>query len=104
MEKDVLSQVIDVEKEIQKNLESEKVKAREWLDTVKQEEEQSFLVEQKRIQASLELSLADAVKQAGEKAERIVHQTELAAERLGHLNAEVLGSIVERRISRILPG
>ena len=104
MEKDVLSQVIDVEKEIQKDLDSEKVKAREWLEAAKRQEEQSFLVEQQRIQQSLDQSLAEAVKQAGEKAERIVHQTELAAERLGHLNAEVLGSIVERRISRILPG
>ena len=49
MERDILSQVIEAEKEIQHCLDLEKIKAREWLERVKKECEDEFTREEKNI-------------------------------------------------------
>ena len=104
MEKDVLSQVIEAEKEIQKCLEAEKVKVREWLETVKKECESEFTAEEKKIKESLDLSMAESAKQAETKAGRIVEEAGQSAARLEHLRTETLSAIVRKRITTILPG
>ncbi len=104
MEKDVLSQVIEAEKEIQRCLEQEKAKAREWLERVNRETEEGFRIEQSKIKESLDRSLSEAAKQAEAQAGAVVKQTAEAAERLRQLKKEILIGIVNRRISRILPG
>ncbi len=104
MEKDVLSQVIEAEKEIQKCIESEQLKAREWLDGVKKECDESFLREEKKIRESLEQELDHAAGQAEAEAAGIVSQAASAAERLGNIKKEILSAIIQRHIARILPG
>jgi vacuolar-type H+-ATPase subunit H len=96
--------VIEAEKEIQKCLESEKTKVREWLEGVKKESDEAFLREQSEIRESLEESLKEAARQADIKADEIVREATAASERIGRLNAEALRSIIQRRISEILPG
>ncbi len=104
MEKDILGQVIEAEKELQQCLDREKVKAREWLEVVKKECEEEFIREEQRIKEMLEKSTADAVSKAHVKAAGIISQAEREAERLGRVPDEVLSKLVAKQINRILPG
>jgi len=104
MEKDVLSQVIEAEKEIQKCLEAEKAKVRDWIETVKKESEGAFFAEERKIKESFDQSLAEAVKQAEAKAGEIVDAAGKSAGRLAQLPPETLQRIVAERITKILPG
>lgn len=104
MEKDILSQVIEAEKEIQKCLKIEKNKAREWLEGVKKESEAEFLREERRIRESLELTQAESAKEADRQAAEIVQQAARAAERLGQLGTGTLQRLIEKRLTEILPG
>ncbi len=104
MEKDILRQVIEVEKEIQKCLESEKVKIREWLEGVKKESDEEFLREELEIKQSLDQSLREATRQSETAAAEILSEAADAAERLKRLKAETLTGIIGRRIAGILPG
>jgi vacuolar-type H+-ATPase subunit H len=104
MQKDILSEVIEVEKEIQKCLEVEKEKSRDWLEKVKKESELELAREEKNIKESLNKSIEVAKKEAELKAAEIVKQTEARAERLAKLNDQTLVDIVGEQITRILPG
>jgi hypothetical protein len=104
MEKDVLGQVIEVEKEIQKRVEAEELKVREWIESVKKECREKIFIEEEKINRSMEQSLAEAAKEAGKKAEEIVNQAAAAAELLGQLKAESLIDLTEIQIAKILPG
>lgn len=104
MQKDILSEVIEVEKEIQKCLEVEKEKSRDWLEKVKKESELELAREEKNIQESLNKSIEVVKKEAELKAAEIVKQTEARAERLAKLNDQTLVDIVGEQITRILPG
>lgn len=103
MEKDILSQVIEVEKEIQSCLDIEKVKVHEWLERIKKECEEEYIREEKKVRDSLDQSLEEASKEAALKAEEIVSRAEAGAERLGRLPPETLAKIVIQRIAGILP-
>lgn len=104
MEKDVLSQVIEVEKEIQKCLEAERAKAREWLDHERKHAEDKFLIEREKVRHSQEQSLAAADREAERNIQEIVSEAARSAERLGQLDTKVLLKLVEQRMSGILPG
>ena len=104
MEKDILSQVIEAEKEIQQCLELEKIKVREWLERVKKECDEELVCEEKKIKGSLEKSKEDAAKEAEIKAAGIVREATAAAERLGQMNTKTLSNIIAKHIDRILPG
>ena len=104
MEKDVLSQVIEAEKEIQKCIEAERAKAREWLDSERKQAEEAFLLEQEKIKHYQEQSLAAADREAETKIQEIVREAARSAERLGQLDTKVLLKLVEQRMSGILPG
>jgi vacuolar-type H+-ATPase subunit H len=103
MQKDILSEVIEVEKEIQKCLEIEKAKSHDWLEKVKKESEEELAREEKNIKESLSKSIEVAKKEAELKAAGIVKQTEAGAERLTKLNDQTLVDIVGKQITRILP-
>ncbi len=103
MERDILSQVIEAEKDIQQFLDLEKIKAREWLERVKKECEEEFIREEKNIKESLEKSTAEAAREAGVKAAGTVSRAAAAAERLGRLQTETLSRIVAKQIAGILP-
>lgn len=104
MERDLLSQVIEAEKEIQQCLDLEKIKVREWLERVKKECEEEFIREERNINESLEKSAAEAAEEAGVRAAETVSQAAAAAERLGRLQTETLSKLVAKQIAGILPG
>ena len=104
MERDILSQVIEAEKEIQHCLDLERIKAREWLERVKKECEEEFILEEKNIKESLAKATAEAAREAEVKAAGTVSRATAAAELLGRLQAETLSRIVAKKIVDILPG
>ena len=104
MEKDILSEVIDVEREIQKCLDLEKIKSREWLEKVKKESEEELVLEEKKIREALNKAVENAQHEAESKAAAVVKKAAEEAERLKHLKNNTLLEIVERHINRILPG
>jgi hypothetical protein len=104
MERDILSQVIEAEKDIQHCLDLEKIKAREWLERVKKECEEEFIREEKNIKESLAKATAEAAREAEVKAAGTVSRATAATDRLGRLQAETLSRIVAKKIVDILPG
>jgi len=104
MEKDLLSEVIEVEKEIQKCLELEKVASREWLEQTKKEFEDEFAGNAKTVEGSLQQVIDDAQKAAEVNASAIVAQATRRAGLVQALNTETLSKIVQKHISALLPG
>lgn len=104
MEKDILSEVIETEKEIQKCIEQEMKKAKEWLEEVRKNAALELAQADKEYTTALEQAMADAEKEAAARAMEVRKNAELQADRLGKLEDSVLKSILEKRIKRILPG
>lgn len=104
MENDLLSEVVQVEKEIQKNLDLEKVKSWEWLENARKEIEEEFTRTEQQSTALLQRSTEEAKHKAGLKAAEVVQQASLKATRLETTNNEVLSQVLEKHIGRVLPG
>lgn len=104
MEKDILSEVIETEKEIQKCLEQEMQKANEWLEDFRKKAAQELTEAEQEYTTALELAMADAEKGAAAGAMAVRKNAEIQADRLGKLDDRILKSILDRRIKRILPG
>jgi vacuolar-type H+-ATPase subunit H len=103
MEKDLLSEVIEVEKELQKNLDLEKDKSREWLEQIRKEFEEGFTHEETSLAESLRRSLEVAKQDAEAKASDIANQSVQKILLITKINNEGLSKIIGRHLSRILP-
>jgi hypothetical protein len=103
MEKDLLSEVIGVEKEIQRCLELEKARSREWLDRTKREFEEELTREETGAAEALRRSLDEAKRDAELGSRGVVKQAELAAGRISSLQNGALARIVNRHLNKILP-
>jgi vacuolar-type H+-ATPase subunit H len=104
MEKDILSEVIETEKEIQKCLEQETQKAKEWLEDVRNKAALELKQAEQEYTTALEQAMADAEREAAARALAVRKNSEMQADHLGKLDDRILKSILERRIKRILPG
>lgn len=103
MEKDILSKVIGVEKEIQDVLDIEKRKSEEWLEGVKKEVEEEFLREEGTLKESLKKAEEDRVADARRKAAEILEDAKEHTERLAKISDETLKKIIIKHIIKILP-
>ncbi len=103
MDKDILSQVIEAEKEIQLCLDREKVKTREWIERVRKECEAEYVREEQLIRESLDRSIAENASEAEKAAAGIVSRAETEAMRLGRVSDGTLSKIVGNHIRCILP-
>jgi len=104
MENDILSEVIEVEKEIQKTLEDEKLKAHAWLEQVKKESADELAHEESVIKASMNKAIENAKKDADLKAAEIVRQTKIKADDFAKLTDTTLREAIVKRLTRLLPG
>ena len=104
MDNNILSEVIEVEREIQKCLEIEQTKARDWLEKVKKECEAEVLKEEALIKDSLAAAENLARKEAEESAASSVRDAAALVEHMDHLDRAVLQAVVEKHIRTILPG
>lgn len=104
MDNNILSEVIEVEREIQKCLEIEQAKARDWVEKVKKECAEEVLKEEARINASLAAAEDLARKEADESTTATVRDAAAFIEQMDHLDRAVLQAVVEKHIQTILPG
>ncbi len=103
MGRDVLNEVIDVERDIRERLLAEKKKAGEWVDEVKKKAEKDILSEEERIKKLFEQAIKDARLDAEKKAHEIIADADKKAERLAAISDEFLIKIIRKHIIRILP-
>jgi vacuolar-type H+-ATPase subunit H len=103
MENDILSKVIEVEREIQEKLREERIKSLEWLEKGKRQAEEEIAREEERLGDSYRKVLDDTVAEAEKHAAEIVQESTLKAEGLSRVSAEALADILLKYIPRILP-
>ncbi len=103
MEKDVLAEVIEAEKEIQECLEIEKKKFVKGIDEVRKEAEEEIAKEEEELRESFEKAMEDALEDARQKVAQILEDAAHRAELLTGTGDETLKEIVRTHIIRILP-
>jgi cell division septum initiation protein DivIVA len=103
MKEDLLSEVVEVERELADNLETEDIRAREMIDNLRRSSELQISKEQKRLEETLNQALADSVKRAEKRAADILAKADATASRLERTSDEVLTGTIRKHIARILP-
>lgn len=104
MERDLLSKILDTEREIQTKIESEKKRYAEAILKAKKEAEEKIVQEEAELREQLEKSVCKAEKIAEEKAVDILEAAARRADNLRSLPDEALQRIVMKYIDSILPG
>jgi hypothetical protein len=103
MKEDLLSEVVKVERELARNLETEEIKAKEMLDNLRRDSELEISEEEKQLQEDLERAITASVIRAEKRASDILEKADATASRLERLSDEVLKEIIRKHIARILP-
>ncbi len=103
MEKDILSKVIEVEREIQEKLREEKSRTLEWIEEVREDAEKQFAKEEERLREHFQKAVDDTGASAGREAAELLKDSALQAERLAGLGDDVLTGIVRKYIRGIVP-
>jgi len=104
MESSTLGRIISVEKEIQQQLDLERVKALEWLENEKSTYERKLLEEEGHIKQDFARELEQAVTEAEASASGLLDAARVAAATLENFDEKSLAQIVARYIGRVLPG
>jgi predicted phage gp36 major capsid-like protein len=103
MEKNILSQVIEAEKEIQRRLDAEKAEVQKWLEGEKKAAAEELEREEEIIRGALRQTAGQADLEAEAKAAEIEDKAKSASDHLGRVRPEVLTALVGKQIGRILP-
>ena len=104
MEKDVLSTIIEIEKEIEERLDSERRKAVQWLDSAKKEIEVELAANVRELKDSLMESVDIARENAEKQASAILSEAAKQSRLLSEIGDETLKRIITEHLCRILPG
>jgi vacuolar-type H+-ATPase subunit H len=104
MGNDILHDVIAVETEIQRNIEIEKERTKEWIEKVKRDAEDEIVREEDSLKKSGDQALKEAMADAERKAAEIIEKAVARAEILKRFDSESLREIIMDRIIQILPG
>lgn len=102
MDKDILNEVIEAEKEIQHCIEDEQAKLRTWLDQVKREASEAVAREENNDRELLTRALEDAKQSAEAKAKQVVDDAAARSARIEKLDDGTLTGIILKRMPRIL--
>jgi len=102
MDKDILNEVIEAEKEIQRCIEDEHAKLRTWLDQVKRETSAAVAREENNDRDLLTHALEDARRSAEAKAKQVVDDAAARSSRIERLDDGALTGIILKRMPRIL--
>lgn len=103
MKEDLLSEVVEVEKEVARNLETAKIEAQEMLDNLRQASAQEISEEEKRLQEALNQAIISSDLSAEKKAADILRKADTTASRLEKTGDEALKGIIRKYIPGILP-
>jgi vacuolar-type H+-ATPase subunit H len=102
MDKDILNEVIEAEKDIQQCIEGEQARLREWIEAVKKESAEAVACAEKSDGEALGRALEEARLAAQARAKRSVQEAEERAARFENLDSAALTAIVMKRLPRIL--
>jgi vacuolar-type H+-ATPase subunit H len=103
MERDLLSKILDTEREIQAKIESEKKRRVETIEKARKEADERVMQEEAALREQFETSVRETEKVAEEKAGVILEAAARRATNLRGLSDEVLQKIVMKYIDSILP-
>ena len=103
MEEDLLQAVIKVEKEIQQNIEAERRKAAEWLESVRDALNQELDLKKQELTEHYNQSLEITCRETRTEAENEIQAVNRLADYLQHLPADVLEDVVAEYLHEILP-
>jgi vacuolar-type H+-ATPase subunit H len=103
MERDMLEEVLAVEKEIRARLEAARNEAGQWLAVVRREVEQQKLAELARLEDDARRQQDAAQETARATAAAIVQRSADAAQRIEQLADDALVPSVRRHLARIAP-
>jgi vacuolar-type H+-ATPase subunit H len=103
MERDVLSRVLEAEKEIQERLREEKSRSLEWTERAKKEAEEELAREEERARENCRKDLEAARLAAENEAAELVRASLIQSEGLDAVGDELLTAIVTTYIREIVP-
>jgi vacuolar-type H+-ATPase subunit H len=103
MEKNILSKVIEVEREIQERLREEKSKSLEWVERAKKEAEDELAKEEEGLKEYCRKTVDDTGAAAEKEAAELLRDSALHAEKLAAISDDVLTGIVLKYIQGIVP-
>jgi vacuolar-type H+-ATPase subunit H len=101
MDKDILNEVIEAEKDIQLCIEQEQSRLRAWLDQLKKESAEAVARAERSDGELLGRALDEARRDAEKRAKQAVEAAEARAARLKDLDDAVLKTIIMKRLPRI---
>jgi hypothetical protein len=102
MDDDILSKVVEVEKEVQLGI--EKDISHEWLENVKRDAEEKILREEKELKIALNEAIKKTNINSEKEAVEIIKNADKEADKLERLGNDILKKIILKHIYRILPG
>ena len=103
MKDDILGLVVEVEKELAKDLANEKKKAAERLEKLRIDSEKEIVREEKRLQYALDKAVSEVNAEAGEKASKLLEDARACADMLEEISDDVLMGFIRQYTLRILP-
>ena len=101
MEKDILSRVIEAEKEIQERIAKEKEKSLEWIEKAKKEMQEATEEEERRREAAFRETVRNAGIEAEKKAMRMIEEETVRAENIAKTSDDVLKKLITERVIRV---
>ncbi len=104
MGNDILSAIVEVEREIEERLGAEERMAGEMLDRLRSEQADGAQRDEERLAAEVRQAVAAAADEARERAAAIVREAVARAERLAGLDDEALERCIMKHLARIVPG
>lgn len=102
MDRSILNEVIEAEKEVQRCVEQEQERVRLWLDQVRQEAAASVAAEERDGSEERAQALAAAQRDAETRARQVRETAAKAAGRLERLDDRELADLVQKHLPRIL--
>ncbi len=102
VEKGILNEVIEAEKDIQASIEQEQARLRETLECARREAEASVAAAERELNSSRERDLDAARQEAEARAKKIVEDASGRVQWLERIDDEVLTGVIMKRIPRIL--
>jgi vacuolar-type H+-ATPase subunit H len=102
MDKDILNEVIEAEKEIQQRIEQEQGRLSAWLEQVKKESSEAVALAEKNDGEALGRAIEDAKGNAEKQATLAVASAEARAARFQAVDDAVLTAVIMKRLPRIL--
>jgi hypothetical protein len=103
MEKDLLQAVIKLESAIQQSIESERIKAAEWLESVRVSLSRELEAKRQQLEEEFARALETTCMECRIKAAKEITDVTRLAENLQNLPDEVLQDVVREFVQDILP-